>query len=450
MNQSPRQLAHTLLMAWEKAPYTLDQCLERHQDQISAMQPKDKRLFNALVFGILRHRLTLDGIIESHSHLPLKKISLPVLYALRMAIYQLVFMDKIPAFAAIDTAVRLAKSNAGKKAAGFANAVLRKVASQPVNPEELKDNAGQDNNLGIQYSFPFWLMEKWTGLYGIEKTRQLCQGINTIPPITLRVNTLKTTRSSLMELLSPMCGEIRKTGHAPAGLQIKSPSSQISEMPGFQDGAFQVQDEAAQLVGEMLAPLPGQRVLDACAGLGGKTGHIAQLMDNTGVLTALDTEQNKLAALQQEMQRLGISITDTRCLDVKKSSIKDFDDYFDRVLVDAPCSGLGVIRRNPDTKWKRKPQEIPRYAGRQKKILNAAASLVRPGGLLVYAVCSCEEEENEAVVTSFLAKRKDFALDTGPMPDSIQPLLSPDGYLKTYPDILDMDGFFAARLRRRP
>ncbi|MBT6341529.1 MAG: 16S rRNA (cytosine(967)-C(5))-methyltransferase RsmB, partial [Desulfobacula sp.] len=270
----------------------------------------------------------------------------------------------------------------------------------------------------------------------------------------------KVDRQSLAQSLSSITQNIKLTDYASQGISFTNPSIPIQEFESFKSGLFQVQDEAAQIVSQFLAPKPFEKILDACAGLGGKTGHIAQLMENKGSIIAADIDPKKLESLELESRRLGIDIIQTKPLNLKETSIKDFDFYFDRVLLDAPCTGLGVLRRNPDTKWDRSKKDITRLSAQQKKLLNAAANLVKPGGLLVYAVCSCEKEENEEVIHKFLKKRKDFSIDKGfksqpydkkmsNLISSLIPnLISGEGFLKTYPDANNMDGFFAARLRR--
>jgi len=237
--------------------------------------------------------------------------------------------------------------------------------------------------------------------------------------------------------------------YASQGICFTHPGLPIHEFKSFQNGLFQVQDEAAQIVTEFLNPKPGEKILDACAGLGGKTGHIAQLMKNNGMIVAADIDSQKLESLHSDSRRLGIDILRTKPINILNTSIKDFDFYFDRVLIDAPCTGLGVMRRNPDTKWKRSKKDINRIGAQQKRMLNAASNLVKPGGILVYAVCSCEREENEAVVHSFLTKRKDFFIEASSVSDRYCKLLTPDGFIKTYPEANNMDGFFAARLKRK-
>ncbi len=267
----------------------------------------------------------------------------------------------------------------------------------------------------------------------------------------MRVNTLKMKRKVLGALLETQNFGVAYTNESPDGIHISSPGKPVTQIEGFTQGLFQIQDEAAQLVSQILDPKPGEIVLDACAGLGGKACHIAQLMNNQGRVIAADLESHKLDSLGAETQRLGIENIRVQQLDLLKATIKDFDGYFDRVLLDAPCSGLGVIRRNPDTKWKRTLKDVLRLSAQQKKMLNAAANLVKPGGILLYAVCSCEPEENEQVITAFLQKRKDYSPDNameGISALSNATLTTGDHYFKTYPDGHIMDGFFAVRLKR--
>jgi len=457
MRKDPRHIALKVLVSWDKSFHNLDKALESLSEEISLLSKQDKNLCNALIFGVLRHRGAIDWTLGAFSKTPLEKIDKPLLYLLRITCFQILYMDRIPVFAAINTSVDIAKQISGKKPAGFVNAVLRNVAdnfSMVVFPDPHKNKTGF---ISIKFSLPLWLSKKWCHAFGFDATCLLCRQINTIPHITLRTNTLKTDRQSLANKLSCVAKDITLTEYAPQGIRFKSPSISIQKIDAFKQGLFQIQDEAAQIVTCFLSPKPGEKILDACAGLGGKTGHIAQLMENKGIIIAVDIESKKLDSLQGEAKRLGIDIVQTKSLDLLKTSIKDFDFYFDRVLLDAPCTGLGVLRRNPDAKWNRSKNDIIRLCAQQKKMVNAAANLVKPGGLLVYAVCSCEKEENEEVIHHFLEKRKDFLIDKefksykydGLMPGLISRLISKEGFLKTYPDANNMDGFFAVRLKRK-
>ena len=449
MIQDPRHIALNVLLFWHKASNTLDAALETYSKEISLLDPKDKKLCNALIFGVLRQRKAIDWVIDEFSNIDLKTISINLLYILRIALFQIIYMDRIPVFAAINTSVDIAKKLAGRKKAGFINAVLRKASTNYTKISLPDSNKNPSQFISIKYSLPLWLSKKWIGVFGFESTQKLGSQINTIPYITIRTNTLKTKRQDLLQKLSLKVKSIQKTDYAQEGLSFSSPDVPIHELGEFKQGLFQVQDEAAQIITHFLGPRPGEKILDACAGFGGKTGHVAQVMENKGVIVAVDTGEKKLESLKRDMQKLGIDIVMTKTINILKTTIKDFDFYFDRVLIDAPCTGFGVLRRNPDTKWKRLKNDIIRLGAKQKKMLNAAANLVKPGGLLVYAVCSCEKEENENVIDTFLEKRTDFSIDKNFKSDRYEQFITQEGFLKTYPHINSMDGFFAARLMRK-
>ncbi len=449
MIQDPRHIALNVLLFWHKASNTLDTALETYSKEISELDPKDRKLCNALIFGVLRKREAIDWIIDEFSNIDLKKISIDLLYILRIALFQIIYMDRIPVFAALNTSVDIAKKLAGKRKAGFINAVLRKASTSYTNIALPDSKKKPSKFISIKYSLPLWLSRKWIKAFGFESTQKLGSQINTIPYITIRTNTLKTQRQNLLQKLSLKVKSIQKTDYAQEGLNFNSPEAPIHELEEFKQGLFQVQDEAAQIITHFLEPKPGEKILDVCAGFGGKTGHIAQVMENKGVIVAVDTGEKKLESLKRDMEKLGIDIVMTKTIDILKTTIKDFNFYFDRVLIDAPCTGLGVLRRNPDTKWKRSKNDIIRLGAKQKKMLNAAANLVKPGGILVYAVCSCEKEENKDVIDKFLEKRVDFSIDKNFKSDRYEQFITQEGFLKTYPHINSMDGFFAARLMRK-
>ncbi|WP_022668388.1 16S rRNA (cytosine(967)-C(5))-methyltransferase RsmB [Desulfospira joergensenii] len=450
MTPDPRHIALVLLQESQNIKTTLDHVLDHFQDRLDAMSGPDRRLCHAIVFGVLRQRAFLDHIIKTFSDMPFNRLDTRVIILLRIALFQMIFLDRIPDFAAINTSIDLAKNQGLKKASGFINAVLRNAAENH-SKIQIPHKKNSPAHMAVSFSFPSWLVQKWRSAFGVDQTRILFNIINEIPPLTLRANSLRSTRTDLGAALRSSGLEIEPTQTSPDGIQILSRGVRVQDLPGFDQGHFQVQDEAAQLVGRILDPRPGETVLDACTGLGSKAFHLAQLMKDQGSILGMDTVTSKLAGLDQEALRLGITIVETRHADLLKTTLKDCKTFFDRVLIDAPCSGLGVMRRNPDTKWKRSQNDVIRLSGRQKKMLNAAANLVRPGGVLVYAVCSCEKEENEDVIDSFLLKRKDFTLDKNPdLSFALPGILNPQGFFKTYPDHAHMDGFFAARLIRSP
>ena len=318
MENDPRHTALRILLHWHKASHTLDHAIHAHSRQLNQLESKDRNFCNALIFGVLRQRESMDRIIGHFSKNPIQKIKPKPLYLLRIGIYQIVHMDRIPDFAAIDTAVEIGKKSCGKPTAGFINAVLRKAATQHHEielPDKDRDPAAF---IGIEYSLPLWLAKRWLDRYGFDPTVRLCEQISTIPSITLRTNTLKTDRATLAGQLSEEAGHVLPTSFARNGLRFSNPASAISDLTTFQQGWFQIQDEAAQVVTEFMDPRPGERILDACAGLGGKTGHIAQLMDNSGSVTALDFASKKLVQLEQEARRLGYTNIRTRAADLTR------------------------------------------------------------------------------------------------------------------------------------
>jgi len=410
---------------------------------------RDRDLLNAILYGVLRWRGRLDYIITRFSKTPLAKIDLPILNILRTGVFQLIFLTRIPASAAVHTSVEMAKSMGAPWVAAFVNAVLRRTAAEHGSvrfPDPQKEPV---RSLAAAYAFPEWLTERWMERFGTKLTAELFENINAIPPLTLRANTLKSCRADLLAMLQAEAKAAAACTVAPDGIRVEGLRTRLTALNSFKQGWFQVQDEAAQLVSLLLAPRPRETVLDACAGRGGKTGHIAQLMGNQGTLVALDRSGERLAALKEEMRRLGVSIVSCREASFSDSPAAEVPGRFDRVLLDAPCSGLGTLRRNPDIKWADDRNDLSRYHQTQLKLLERAAAHVAPGGVLVYAVCSPEPEETVGVVRKFLAKNPLFRADSDvrELPETVRPLLDKQGFLQTYPHLRYMDGFFAARLR---
>ena len=446
--QDARSLAFTTLTTLAKKPdTTLDAVLDR-LTQNADLSRREMALANALVYGVLRHKGLLDHTIDHFAAKGIASMDKRITTILRIALFQLRFMDRIPESAAVNTAVELAKIHASEKSGGFVNAILRSCLREPDQPD--LSALEPVKKLATETSMPQWLVEKWVQRMGFEEAEELCRASNEIAPITVRTNTLKTTREALMERLSPQVSHLSKTAISPLGISFSAPKVPIFELDAFKKGLFQVQDEAAQLIALMANPTPGQRVLDLCAGVGGKSGHLAQCMENRGELVSMDVEGYKLQSLAREMKRLGVTCITTHAADLCSESPDLIKEGFDLVLVDAPCSGLGVIRRNPDTKWRHFKRNATRHAKKQKTILSAAARCVRPGGTLVYAVCSTEPEENQEVISAFLEKHTDFRMmePFDMPPEGAKSLATPQGAITTQPHRHAMDGFFAARMRR--
>lgn len=446
--QTSRKLAWQVLNDLHRSGLTLDRVLDKALAGHAPLSRKDRALVHTLVFGVLRWQGRIDWILSRFSKPRLKKIDPPVLNLLRLGIYQIFFLSRIPDAAAVNTAVDLAKTAHPPWVVKFINGVLRAAVrgqKDLVLPSAESDPVAL---LAVEKSFAPWLIRRWIDRFGAPETAALCDAINRIPPITIRANTLQTDRERLATQLDRTAQSVTLTAHAPDGIALTGPDRPVFEMDAFARGDFGVQDEAAQLVSYLAAPAPGQRILDACAGLGGKTGHLAQLMANDGDLVAMDRSREKLSRLQTEMTRLGVTCVTSHGHDLDRPA-----DIlpFDRVLLDAPCSGLGVLRRNPDGKWTRRPEDISACARRQGKFLLSLAGLVKPGGLLVFSVCSMEPEENERVIEGFLKHRTAFVLEKAPqgLPQTARSLMTPEGYFRSTPHQHGMDGFFAAVLRRR-
>jgi 16S rRNA (cytosine967-C5)-methyltransferase len=445
-----RITALEILNQLDNSDKTLDILLDQAHQRKKFAYKKDRALLQAIVFGVLRQKKRLDWIIDHYSNIPIVKINPIVLNILRIGLFQIIYLDRIPVSASVNTSVDLTKLFAPVWTVKYVNAVLRNAASSFETitfPDPEKDIL---ESISVRKSFPKWLIQRWLERFGKDETEALCDAVNTIASITVRTNALRTTREKLFKSLESEVGEIWLTRVSADGISFLNPRSMISELIAFRLGWFQVQDEAAQLMTHLLEPQPKETILDACAGLGGKTGHIAQMMKNTGHLVAMDVEKNKLARLSEDMNRQFISIVKTHLHDLNGPLKGKPYSVYDRILLDAPCSGIGVLRRNPDAKWRIRPENLEAFGKRQNLFLDNLALAVKPGGILVYGVCSFEPEETITVVKTFLERHPEFTLDHPPpaMIELNPSLFSPEGYFRSFPHIHNMDGFFAARFSK--
>jgi len=447
MGKGARHAACEILMRIEREQSYADRLIDRELSSGRLLGP-DRGLLTELVFGVLRRRGTLDYLIDSFSDRTVERLERPVAALLRLGLYQSFFLDRIPVSAAVNETVKLAKVFA-PRAAGFVNAVLRRAGREREGipwPDRDIDPAAF---IAVRHSHPRWLVEQWIGQLGAAEAEALAGAMSEAPPLTIRANTLKTTRAELLKRLAAEDISAVPCEFSAAGVRVLSQIRPLS-LPGFQEGLFTVQDESSQLAALFLSPLPGQRVLDLCAAPGGKATHIAQLMDNRGVLLACDRDGRKLHQIEETAGRLGISVIETRELDAAAPCASLARGDFDRILVDAPCTGLGVIRRNPEAKWRLTPQDQVRLALTQREIMANAAQWLAGGGILLYSTCSTSEEENEKVVDDFLSERDDFVVENlrEEFP-SYAGLFTDRGFFRGWPHRHGMDGFFAARLRKK-
>jgi 16S rRNA (cytosine967-C5)-methyltransferase len=406
----------------------------------------DRSLFAELVFGVLRRQGTLDHVLTGLVSQPLAKLEPQVLIFLRLGLYQLMYLDRIPESAAVNESVNLTKQIL-PRASGLVNAVLRNYLRHRDTISFPDPKTAPAASIAARHSHPAWLVKLWFSQLGEQETELLAEASSCQPPLTLRANTLLTSRDDLLQLFATNGISATACRYSPHGIRIEG-RHQITGLPGFREGLFAVQDEASQIAGILLDPQPGERVLDACAAPGGKATHLAQLMENRGELLAMDVAASKLPLIQEAAQRLGITIIQTRAADLLRSG--QFPaNAFDRILLDAPCSGLGVIRRNPEAKWRLTPADIPRLAASQTILLGNALKMLKPGGVLLYSTCSTSREENEAVVQDFVSRHTEYVLEdmTEVFPE-YRELFSPDGIFRAWPHRHGMDGFCAARLRK--
>jgi 16S rRNA (cytosine967-C5)-methyltransferase len=437
-----RSVAARVLERVETAAAYADLALDAELSR-RRLDPRDRALATELVYGTLRWQRYLDWILAPHSRRRLDGLDVRARALLRLTAYQIAFLERVPSFAAVNDAVTLARRGARPGVAEFVNAVLRSFSRRGARERDPQPPANPAEALALRCSFPTWIAARWIERWGAAEAENLMRAMNERPPLTLRANTLKTTREALAARLGAEDGVVtRPAPHAPEGL-VAEPGGRPADWRAFADGAFAVQDEASMLVTRLLDPRPGETIADACAAPGTKTTHLGQLMEDTGRILAFDPQPARLGLVKEATARLGLTIVAT--LDGTAEALAPrFLAACDAVLVDAPCSNLGVLRRNPEVKWRRLPADIAASAARQRGILDAAATMVRPGGRLVYATCSLEPEENDRVTRDFLAARPDFALD----PPAAFPVPLDGGVLRCLPHRLGTDGFTAVRLRR--
>ena len=447
--KAPRAICLDILNRIEEADLHPDRLLTDSFKRYRHLTSLDRSFLTELTYGVLRWEGKLDWVIRQFSKIPFERIEFETLNILRLGLYQILFLSRTPASAAVNESVELAKRVRGKGGAGFVNAILRSAIRQKDEiryPDIDKDPA---LHISVVQSHPLWLVQRWVKESGVEETIKVCSFNNQISSLTLRTNTLKIHPRDLIEKLKEK--ELRPfpAHYSEEGIVVRNPPP-TSELPFIKEDLYIIQDEASQLVTAILDPRPGERILDACAAPGGKTTHIAQKMENRGEIYALDISQGKLDFIEKLCQRLGIKIVETVKGDAAQSLPIPQGSKFDRILADVPCSGFGTLRRNPDLKWKRGEEDIKRLSELQFSILRNLALYVKEGGVLIYSTCTVFHEENEDVVEKFLGGNPEFQLDRMDqvLPEKFHPFIQ-NRYFKTFPPRDEMDGFFVARLIKR-
>lgn len=417
--------------------------------EYSNLSRVDKALVTEIVNGTLKNMIKLDFIIAKFVKMDMSKLDKNVENILRTGVYQIMYLDRVPDSAACNEGSNLARKFSNEGTVKFVNGVLRNV-SRNKDTLQFPDKTREPlRYLSITYSHPIWIVEKWLGEFGFEFTEQLLIANNQVPHFTIRVNRLKIDKESLIKILEQEGIEYGDGLYNKEALYIKGTSA-IENKSSFRQGLYQIQDESSILVGHVLDPKPGDLVIDICSAPGGKVTHAAELMENKGRIIARDVYQHKLDLIQQNCKRLGITIVETEIFDAKELDRKMVGKA-DKVLLDAPCSGLGVLRRKPDMKLKKTADNFDELNKLQQQMLSKAAEYVKPKGVLVYSTCTINKSENIKVIESFLKNREDFYMDdiSKLLPENLDSNTKTKGYVEIFPNIHGIDGFFIARLRRK-
>ena len=388
----------------------------------------DKAFASELVYGVLTWKITIDEIIKMYSSIKIKKISPWILNILRIGIYQIAFLDKVPESAAVNESVKLAKQYGHEASSKFVNAILRKIEKNEM--EKLLAYMStkpmlEDEIISIVTSHPLWLVDELLKDYDKKFVTEFLNANNMTPEITIRSNRLVNSRDELYKLLLLRKFDCRK-GNLPDSIKVK-------KMTDFKNKLYTVQDEAAQLACLKLNPQAGEEVLDACSAPGGKTTYLAEIMQNKGEIIAWDIHPHRVRLVEEAAQKLDISIIHAMVHDATVY-MPNYKERFDKILLDVPCSGIGVIRKKPDIKWTRKPEDFEELTRTQEKILDACSEYLKHGGRMVYSTCTVFKRENEEQVERFLLTHSDFKLVE---------------QVKLFPNVNDTDGFFIAVVERK-
>ena len=428
MINKPREIAlKTIYKINQEQAYSnlaLDEELKQNR---KILNEKDIGLISEITYGVTTWKLTLDTIIKKHSKIKLKKISPWIINILRMGIYQIIFLDKIPKSAAVNESVNLAKRYGHTSSSNFVNAILRKVEKQDY--EELFQIENDVERISKTTSMPEWIVKKLIEDNGLEKAKEICENSNLHPKVTIRINKLKNTKQELENKLKEKNIEFRETEYE--DFLILEKVKNLENMDLFKEGKFTIQDISAGLTAKILEPKEGEKVLDACSAPGGKTTYMAELMNNKGNIEAWDIHEHRTKLIIKNAERLGIRIINTNIKDATQY-YEELNDKFDQILLDVPCLGIGVIKRKPDIKWQRKEEDIEEITKIQEKILENCSKYLKSGGDLVYSTCSILKDENENVINKFIKSNSQFAKK----------------YEKTIFPSEKQDGFFICKLHK--
>lgn len=418
--------------------------------QKSSLTKSDAGLATELIYGTISRLNTLDYFLDKYVNKGVAKLQPWVRALLRISLYQVVYLDRIPDHAVVSEAVNLAKRRGHQGISGMVNGVLRNILRQKESLAIPKDMPAAQR-ISLQHSHPQWLVERWIAQYGTEATEAICAANNEPPAVSVRVNTTMNSREEMLELMVSHGLDAAPSPLSPYGIVVRG-AGNMALTDWYRDGMISIQDESSMLVAEAVQPEPGMRVLDCCAAPGGKSAHMGELMKDEGTIVANDIHAHKGKLISDQANRLGLDSVMTVTGDALDLVDRFEPASFDRILLDAPCSGLGVIRRKPDLKWGKSPEDIGDIAALQLRLLESVSSLLRPGGILVYSTCTIEPLENEGVVSAFLEGHAEFAIaddGLGRLSRLEEKSLLRGGGVQILPQHYHSDGFYIARLSRR-
>lgn len=442
-----RVLAYQILLNLEKQTSYPDRLIRTALQRHTSLKGEDRALVTELVYGVLRWRLLLDWHVDRLSKVKPDKVAPEIRILLRLALYQILYLSRIPDHAAVNETVKIVKTTQRAHLVGFVNAILREAIRHEGDWEWPSRETEPDEYLAVTTSHPLWFVRRCLEEFGFEETQAICQANNIVAPTVLRVNTHAASTAELLDGLHTRGLNPGPSPYFADAVRLSGLRQDITKLPIYQKGWIHVQDEASQFVAVILDPHPGERILDLCAGFGGKSTHAGSLMRNEGEIVAVDQSSWKLEELQRNARRQGIQIIKTIAGDALELLPEQLGS-FDRVLLDAPCSGFGTLRRKPDIKWRRHPKDPYRFSQIQKELLERASLFVRSGGILVYATCTVFSEEDEAVAEDFCRRHEDWALESvGDFLPEICRNMVQGNFFKSWPHRHHVDGFFAARWR---
>ncbi len=444
---NPRQVASQVIMEIEKNNAFSNIALQKALKANGAMSEKDRAFVTENVNGALRNIIYIDHVINSFSSVKTEKMKPWILSVLRISVYEIIFMN-VPSSAAVNEAVKLVKEKGLGKLSGFVNGVLRNISRDYENVKMPDKEKEFPEYISIKYSHPLWLVKMWISYYGKDFTEKLCMANSLSPKVSLSVNTTKVSQSELIEILKNEGMEAEKAKYSPTTVYV-SKTGNLLKSKAFKDGLFFVQDESSAIAAAVLSPKKGDTVLDVCSAPGGKTMAMACIMENTGHIVSRDIYDHKLELIEETANRLGISIVETENKDASSKYEEDCEKY-DCVLIDAPCSGLGLLRKKADIRLKKSGKDIDGLIDIQRSILSSSASYVKKGGYLLYSTCTLSKKENMGNVKWF-CDNFDFeqADITENLPDGLKDSILDKGMIELYPSIHGTDGFFISKLKRK-